>query len=156
TVRLLAAGAQVLPSEQPLDPTGAAKFYLTPLARGWLAAERVEVLHEGRKIQEIPLATKVVSRRRVWILLLLTILLPWFILAFLRYAPVTESIGKDRVRAGDIHRIERFVDANLPALPDVQFVQDNKELQTFYNDHLPHVIAGFIGDLIQLSREQPL
>jgi hypothetical protein len=82
TVRLVAGGAHVSPSEatlDPADPNAKAVFYVTPLAKkGWLGGERVEVLHQGRKVQEIRLASKVVSQRWTWILLALTILVPWF------------------------------------------------------------------------------
>src|SRR5262245_57073851 len=48
TVRLLMAGAQVLPAEQALDagnPNAQATFFVTPLARGWLRAQRLEIVH---------------------------------------------------------------------------------------------------------------
>src|SRR5688572_29933558 len=60
TLRLLMAGAQVLPTEQTLDagkPDAQETFYVTPLARGWLRAQRLEILHNGRKVQELPLAS---------------------------------------------------------------------------------------------------
>src|SRR5207253_2462625 len=62
TVRLLMAGAQVVPSEHTLDPNRAdaqATFYVTPLARGWLRNEKLEVLIQGRKVQEMRLPAKV-------------------------------------------------------------------------------------------------
>ena len=77
TVRLLGAGAQIVPSEQALDATRPelkATFFVTPLAKGWLRAQRIEVLVQGRKVQEIPVASKVVCQ--CWSGF-------WFILAFL-------------------------------------------------------------------------
>ena len=71
TVRLLMAGAQVVPAEQPLqnvDGQAKATFFVTPIAKGWLKGQRLEVLVGGRKVQEIPLASKVVSQRRTLIL----------------------------------------------------------------------------------------
>jgi hypothetical protein len=80
-VRLIVAGAQVVPSERTLDPAepkSKAIFYVTPLARkGWLRGERLEVLHDGRKLQEIRLPSKVVSQRLTWVLLGLAIVIPW-------------------------------------------------------------------------------
>ncbi|MBI3407780.1 MAG: hypothetical protein HY040_05415 [Planctomycetes bacterium] len=161
TVRLLAAGAQVVPSEHTIEPAATATFYVTPLARGWLGAERVEVLHEGRKIQEIPMATNVVSRRSVCVLLFLTIFLPWFILTYLKYGPIRDDISHadaagNKLAIPNVIRIERFIYANLPALPDVEFVRDQKWLQEGYNIYVPQLLAGTIGDIIRFSREQPL
>src|SRR5262249_19492101 len=50
TVRLVMGGAQVVPAEQPLDladPDAHATFYVTPLAKGWLRGERLEVVQNG-------------------------------------------------------------------------------------------------------------
>src|SRR2546428_3012168 len=90
SVRLLMAGAQVVPSEHVLDPNKAdaqATFYVTPLARGWLRSEKLEVIVQGRKVQETRLASKVCSQRMTAVLLLLTLIVPWFILNYLKYAP---------------------------------------------------------------------
>ena len=62
----MGGGAQIVPSEVALDPAKpdkAATFYLTPLALGWLPGVRVEVVHQGRKVQEIPLPCKTVRQR---------------------------------------------------------------------------------------------
>jgi hypothetical protein len=84
TVRLVMAGAQVIPSEQVMDPakpTSRAIFYVTPLVRkGWLKGERLEILADEEKVQEIGLPAKVASQRKTWILLLLTFLIPWFLI----------------------------------------------------------------------------
>jgi hypothetical protein len=84
SVRLIMAGAQVLPSERQMDPakpTNRAVFYVTPLARrGWLKGERLEVLREGAKVQEIALPAKVATQRKTWLLLLLAVLIPWFLI----------------------------------------------------------------------------
>ncbi len=84
TVRLIGAGAQIVPSEQALDATRPdlkATFFVTPLAMGWLRAQRIEVLVHGRKVQEIPLASKVVCQcwSAFWFILaaLVPILLIW-------------------------------------------------------------------------------
>ncbi|MCI0462967.1 MAG: hypothetical protein L0Z62_38970 [Gemmataceae bacterium] len=82
TLRLLMAGAQVVPLEQTLDPhepDAKVTFHVTPLARGHLRGERLEVLQDGRKIQEIRLPCKATTQRATWILLLLTVLVAWFV-----------------------------------------------------------------------------
>jgi hypothetical protein len=110
TVRLIAAGAQVLPTEQVMDaalPGTKAFFYVTPLARGWLRNEKLEVLVRGRKVQEIPMATKVVSQRLTWFLLLCTFLLPWLILNNITYGPMAH---KTRRSAASHDRV--FIVAN--------------------------------------------
>jgi hypothetical protein len=112
-VRLVMAGAQVVPSERTLDPdrpSDKALFYVTPLARGWLRGERVEVLRDGRKVQEIPLRSKVVTQRLTWALLVLTLVLPWLWQAHLREADVPGT------------QLERYLEKHAPNVPD--FIED--------------------------------
>jgi hypothetical protein len=98
TVRLLAAGAQVVPKEQILDasrPELGATFFVTPLADGWLRAQRLEVVLNDKKVQELPLATKVVRRRWALFFLILAFALPW-LLTQIKYAPanwLTEALA---------------------------------------------------------------
>jgi hypothetical protein len=80
TLRLLMAGAQVVPLEQtlnPQEPDAKVVFSVTPLARGHLRGERLEVLQDGRKVQEIHLPCKVTTQFWTWVLLVLTILVAW-------------------------------------------------------------------------------
>lgn len=83
TVRLVVPGAQVVPSERilsPGKPKEKAVFYVTPLAkRGQLRGERLEVLQDGEKVQEVATPSKVSSLKWVWIFLLLAILVPYVI-----------------------------------------------------------------------------
>src|SRR5262245_1986635 len=82
TVRLLMAGAQVVPSEHTMDPReprDTATFYVTPLAKGGLRGEKIEVLQGGRKIQEIRLPSKTTSQSSTLVWLFLAIFLPWLI-----------------------------------------------------------------------------
>jgi hypothetical protein len=138
-LRLLMAGAQVVPSEQPLDPgkrDPAATFYVTPLAKGFLRGERLEVLVDGRKVQEIPLSAKVTSQRMTCALLALTILVPWLLLSYCKYAPLEPSAREikefrdrknkhERTRAqvtpGEV--LESRIKENLPTVPDL--ISDN-------------------------------
>jgi hypothetical protein len=90
-VRLLGGGAQIVPSEAALDPSRpdkAATFYVTPLALGPLRGVRLEVLHQGRKVQETPLRMKSVRQTWTWALLALTLLVTWFCLSPLKYNPM--------------------------------------------------------------------
>jgi hypothetical protein len=94
-VRLLCAGAQVVPSEHLLDPTqprATVSFYVTPLAKGWLRAVRLEVLQQGRKVQELPLPCKAARQRLTWLLLALTFLVTYFVATYLQYSPVTYKL----------------------------------------------------------------
>ncbi len=123
TVRLLAAGAQVVPSELTMDcskPDAKAVFYVTPLARGWLRNEKLEVLAHHRKVQEIPMASKVVGQKLTWLLLILTFFVPWFITEFVKHSPMTDAT---RLADGRIvHRyvgkeVEAYIKDNVPSLP---------------------------------------
>jgi hypothetical protein len=101
-LRLLMAGAQVVPSEQPLDPTqrdARVTFYVTPLAKGWLRNERLEVLLDGRKVQELPLSCHVTSQKMTWFLLVMSILVPWFLLTYIK-GPLVEMALPKRPMAG--------------------------------------------------------
>lgn len=123
TVRLLAAGAQVVPAEQNLDcakPDVKAVFYITPLARGWLRNEKLEVLANNRKVQEIPLASKVVGQKFTWFLLLCTLLVPWFITEFIKHSPMTETtrLADGRLKHRYVAKeVEAYFSDNLPSLP---------------------------------------
>jgi hypothetical protein len=84
-VRLIMAGAQVVPSEQTMDPTdpdAKVTFYVTPLARGWLRGERIEVVQNGRKVGELRTGAKVTTQRFTWVMLALTLLVPWLLHQF--------------------------------------------------------------------------
>lgn len=142
TLRLLMAGAQVVPSEQTLDPNkpdASVNFFVTPLARGHLRGERLEVLVGDRKVQEVPLPAKVVSQRFTLFLLALTFLVPWFLLHYCKYSPLVALSDPDAQKdekgmlmrmPGELlnHRMEK----NVPALPD------------FITDNLPAVKDGLV------------
>lgn len=106
TIRLLGAGAQIVPSEQALDATRPdlkATFFVTPLATGWLRAQRIEVLIAGRKVQEIPLASRVVCQ--CWAAF-------WFIMAFVVAGLLIW------LRSSDVNWND-FFHNNIPAMPDM-------------------------------------
>jgi hypothetical protein len=106
TVRLLAAGAQVVPTEQVLDasrPELGATFFVTPIADGWLRAQRLEIVTQGRKVQELPLATKVVRRCWAWFFLIMAFVLPWLLM---------------QARSTNEKWLTDSLQANVPELPE--------------------------------------
>jgi hypothetical protein len=108
-LRLLMAGAQVVPAELPLDPANPdakATFYVTPIARGWLRNERLEVLVGGRKVQEVPLPSKVGGQGLTWTFLLLALLVPWFLLSYGKYSPL--QLNKQDIR--DSKQVQKLRD----------------------------------------------
>jgi hypothetical protein len=107
TVRLLAAGAQVVPNEQVLDasrPELGATFFVTPLADGWLRAQRLEIITQGKKVQELPLATKVVRRCWAWFFLIMAFVLPWLL---------------SHVRHSNENWMNETIKASVPELPEL-------------------------------------
>ncbi|HYT87844.1 MAG TPA: hypothetical protein VEL76_03920 [Gemmataceae bacterium] len=126
-LRLVMAGAQVVPSEQPLDPAdGAARatFYVTPLAKGWLRGERLEVIQGGRKVQEIKLPAKVNSQRKTWLLFFLTFFIPFFVVPYFTDSPIREPMpGPQR------------------DLEEIQWYPPGKSLAAKLERILPHVPA---------------
>jgi len=116
-IRLLAGGAQVVPSEVQLDPNDAADkayFHVTPLAKGYLAGQKIEVVVNGKKVQEIQIISKAVTRRMNWTFLLLTFLAPWFILAFVKTSTMQRDVAKS---------VADTIARNVPATPD--FIKDS-------------------------------
>jgi hypothetical protein len=91
TVRLIVGGAQVVPAEHSIDPSNSADrvvFYVTPIARGYLRGERLEVLQDGRKIQEIPLPSRVTSQSGTLVWFFLALFIPWLMLHYFEYSPI--------------------------------------------------------------------
>jgi hypothetical protein len=123
TVRLRAAGAQVLPSEQTMnaaEPDKKTIFYVTPLVKGWLRNQKLEVFSQGRKVQEIPMTTRVVSQRFTWFLLLCTLFVPWFLAEVVKlYPPAEAARGRDdRIVYRHIAKeVEAYIKDSVPALP---------------------------------------
>jgi hypothetical protein len=130
-VRLVMGGAQVVPAEQTLDPAKSgdrATFYVTPLARGWLRGERLEVVQDGRKVQEIRLPCKVTTQRLTWVLLLLTIVVAWWIAPIIvepikEYPPPTPQQELEGINPQHLDpaksmakRVSRYLPHVLPAI----------------------------------------
>lgn len=113
-VRLVMAGAQVVPSERTLDPTDAkdkAVFFVTPLAKGWLRGERLEVLYQREKVQEISLPAKVITQRFTWFLFWLMILIPLGLI----WLQQIEILNADALGGQFIEAINK----NVPPAPDM-------------------------------------
>ncbi len=109
-VRLLMAGAQVVPAEHtlnPAEPDEKVTFYVTPLAKGQLRGERLEVLQGGRKVQEIKLPCKVTTQRATWIWLLLTLLVCWFVVPAYE-SPIKERRPAVHAELGDDELVEYY------------------------------------------------
>ncbi len=164
TVRLLMAGAQVLPTELPLDPakpTAQATFYVTPLARGWLRAQRLEVLLDGRKVQEVPLASKAVTQRLAWCLLVLTLVVPWLVHSYVTHSPYRYAEKLDpttRVKAYAIvsdvgKRFEESLTDSLPAMPGI--VDEYVPAINAGLKEARHEVAYGYGQLVNASQNEP-
>jgi hypothetical protein len=94
-LRPVVAGAVVTPPTQRLDvtrPGAQAIFQVAPLARGRLPAARVDVVHEGRTIQELRMGMKAGTQRMTWLLLLLTLVLPPLFYHYTVFEPLKDSI----------------------------------------------------------------
>jgi hypothetical protein len=132
TIRPIIAGALVTPPEQKLDvsaPGSQATFHVTPLASGRVPNARVEVHNQGRLADQVRLRMKARSQRRTWILLALTFLLPWLLLAVTHERYPYRAEGKVPGRPPDLraepgevleYRITSWIDTYTPSLPYVK------------------------------------
>jgi hypothetical protein len=148
-VRLVMAGAQVVPAEQPLagnDPDGKTTFYVTPLAKGQLRAERLEVLQDGKKVQEIKLPCKVTTQCLTWCLVLLTVLVCWWIVPLFDTTPAQPPLTEFAPPENPA-----FPEAEQPrklATRDAVGVRLSRDLRLpealpLLKQHLPQVAKGF-------------
>jgi hypothetical protein len=143
TVRPLIPGAQVTPAELPLDPrTPAAKatFYVTPVARGRLGEARVQLVSQGRSVQEVPLKMRSVTQRLTWVLAALTVLVPILLVNLTKFNPLTGTIPHKVATQGDPGRqpqppevtvriagspgdvLEYRIKDSIPEIPDLPLV----------------------------------
>jgi hypothetical protein len=154
-VRLLGGGAQIVPSEANLDPSKpdkAATFYLTPLALGPLRGVRLEVINQGRKVQEIPLPCKTVRQRGTLILLLLTFLVPWLLTAFKYSEPLEDWYqgnfeGKRiwlKTNATTGQALQRRMDQEIP--PVNHWLDENVPLASQALTSL----TGYVGQILDV------
>jgi len=123
SVRLLCGGAQVVPAEvslDPNDPKDQAFFHVTPLAKGWLRGEKMEVIVNGKKVQEIQLQSKVVSHRWTWLFFFLIFLAPWFVLSVVKTETMNMNLRQDadKAIAKQMPETPDFVKESVPAVHD--------------------------------------
>ncbi len=92
SLRALIPGAMVNPPELSLDTSKAgevATFYVTPMAKGSLRRPHVQLVGDGRVIQQVAVPMKSVTQRLTWVLAALTILVPAFLLYATKYNRLT-------------------------------------------------------------------
>lgn len=101
-VRPQVPGCFITPTELDVSPKGSANratFYVTPLANGRLRDARIGVYHQGRMLQEVPLAMKAVTQCLTRWLLFLTVAAPlflWWGTAYLDLSAPKTPGGKNR------------------------------------------------------------
>jgi len=159
TVRVVMAGAQVVPAEQVMDPANPgekATFYVTPIAQGGLRGERVEVLQNGRKIQEVRIPCKVNSQRSTLVWLFLAFFIPWLFLHYFQYAPIgyTPPTEFDGTPANVRKPWEKYAidaDANGHA-----YDKRADRIKHFFEDNMPKVdIDPDINKMYKEAQDYP-
>lgn len=166
-LRLLMAGAQIVPAEQTLDAgklDQAATFFVTPLARGWLRAQRLQIIHEGRKAQDVAMVSKAVTHRLTWCLLLLAVIAPFLMHNWIKNSSFLETStfdvrGIKAIKANrsedDVRRAVHFAIAdNVPEMPEVI-----DEYLPSLNENLKDArrwVAHEYGHLVFVSADQPI
>ncbi|MGF1579844.1 MAG: hypothetical protein ACFCD0_10815 [Gemmataceae bacterium] len=101
-LRLVMGGAQVVPFERtidPSDPKAKASFFVTPINRGWVKGSRLEIIQNGKKVDEVSLSAKTVTLRTTWVFLLLAFFLPWWLINVVQqwYDPKIAVQGQQRI-----------------------------------------------------------
>jgi hypothetical protein len=151
TLRLIVAGAQVAPIEQnlkPTDPEDAVTFYVTPVAKGRLGNPHLEVIYQGRKVQELPLPSRVVSQGWSWIFLGLAFLLPWLLLHVCKYSPLQEGTHTPG------ETLEKLVADNVPGVPTL--VRDNLPDAETWLKNLRGQIGETYDSLCDVCQREPI
>jgi hypothetical protein len=110
-IRPIVAGAQVQPPEQRFvtAPGNQVVFHVTPLSRGRLPRARVEVFAPRQAPETIPLRMKAKTQRLAWLLLLLAVLVPLFMVKV-----TTGSWSPSRDLTGNL---KDPLQKNLPPIP---------------------------------------
>lgn len=127
-LRPVIPGAMVTPSEQKVDvsvPGTSATFHVTPLACGRLPDARVEIHHQGQTPEQVRLRMKAKTQRRTWILLALTVLLPFLLFAISSNQfwklrdPLPGKPPELMPDPGDVleHRVNYWVKQGVPEIP---------------------------------------
>jgi hypothetical protein len=160
SVRLVMAGAQVVPAElimDPNEPRATATFYVTPLARGGLRGEKVEVLHQGKKIQEIRTPCHVTSQSSTVVWLLLAFLLPWLMMHYFMYSPIgyKPPVNLDGTEK-DVEKPWKEKQKSLKdSKKDVSVEDRAKEVINLRVKHNTPDLKSLVGDFYQDVQEFP-
>jgi hypothetical protein len=96
-VKPVIAGAVVTPAEQMLDLTpsgGSVTFGVAPLAKGRLPDARVDVLQQGRLVERVRMSMRGRTQFATWVLLLLTLIMPWIVLNYTSIAPLSGDVPR--------------------------------------------------------------
>ena len=127
TVRLIMAGgsggSQRTAIGRRCKPTTKAIFYVTPLVRrGWLKGERLEILYDGEKLQEVALPAKVTTQCKTWIFLLLAFLVPWFLVNYVQLTEMPQYLAATKGSGGPWGHLQKDLNESIPYLntPEVQ------------------------------------
>ena len=165
TLRLLIAGAQVVPAEQTLragDSKAQVVFHVTPIAKGWLKGQRLEVLAGGRKIQEIPLASKVISQRRTLVLFFLAFFVPFIIWNYFHFTLIQFRPADHKNRTDtfiDTPNVIKKTDEMVANFKDVadppRAVKDilPQAVKDTLDDHTHRVVVSFYIEICKSLRE---
>jgi hypothetical protein len=110
-------GAHVTPPELELKSSqteAKATFYVTPLARGWLPDARLQLLQQGRVLEEIRLPMKAARQSMTWLLAALTVLIP----AALLYLTRVINLSSTGPQGGRTRSMERVQPGRLAGEPN--------------------------------------
>jgi hypothetical protein len=140
TVRMVQAGAQVVPAEHTMDPGNPGEmvtFYVTPIAHGTLRGGQLEVIQGGRKIQEIRTPCRVTSQKGTLIWLFLALFIPWLLLHYLEYSPIgwQNPIKDDGTELYVRKPIEKYKYAKLGTSGELLPNRPSKVITDFIEDN---------------------
>jgi hypothetical protein len=114
--RPLISGAQVQPAEQELGPKASNNriyFAITPLAKGRLKDARLQLLHQGRVLEEIKTPMTGTSKRTTWLLFLATLVSLAFLVGLLPALPDLSN-GKIVDNLAEVQQKVPDYDEHLP------------------------------------------
>ena len=97
TIKPSIPGALVEPREQVLDaskPNNSVTFQVAPVAKGKLPNASVQVLQQNQVLQSFGLGMKTKTQRLTWLLVLLTLVLPYLVTYVTRDHPLKGTIPR--------------------------------------------------------------
>lgn len=152
--RPLISGAQVQPAEQELGPKASNNriyFAITPLAKGRLKDARLQLLHQGRLLEEIKTPMTGTSKRTAWLLFLATLLAFSFLVGLL---PALPDLSTHKVRDAVVEKwpdYDEHVPEGLHEYLDRMMIADH--LQKGYDElaGVPHLSFYTTAGLLILT-----